>query len=173
MRFDNSDWNDYKNVDGMQPSPPPSRDLMISALRAAGRRITAQRLAIIDSLEGRTDHPSARRLFDDLRRSGSPPSLGTVYNTLTALVDAGALREIDFQSTDTRYDPNLHPHLNLVCNRCGSITDLEHDAPLPPEEIFRRTGFTVRELRLEYRGLCPACLPSIRSSSATSRGDPA
>jgi Fur family peroxide stress response transcriptional regulator len=130
---------------------------MIEAFRTAGRRMTPQRRAILSYLAGRTDHPSARKIYRALSRRVPSLSLATVYNTLAALVDLGLVREIDFEATDNRYDTNLAPHLNLVCVRCSSILDFAHELPVPPETIRAVLGFEVHGVRLEYRGLCAAC----------------
>jgi Fur family peroxide stress response transcriptional regulator len=134
-----------------------SREDMIEAFKRSGRRITPQRHAIIDHLVGRTDHPSARQIYAHLSPRLASLSLATVYNTLAALVEQGLIREIDFEAADNRYDTNLAPHLNLVCVRCGTITDVDHELPMPPETIRSDLGFEVVESRLEYRGFCAAC----------------
>ena len=134
-----------------------SREDMIEAFKRSGRRITPQRQAVIEYLAGRTDHPSVRQIYRHLSPRVSSLSLATVYNTLAALVDRGLVREIDFEAADNRYDTNLAPHVNLVCIRCGTITDVDHELPMPRETIRSEHGFEVVESRLEYRGYCAAC----------------
>lgn len=139
---------------------------MIAAFEASGRRITPQRRAILCYVAGRGDHPSARQIHRGLPSRLRRPSLATVYNTLTALVELGLIREVDFEATDNRYDTNLAPHINLVCVRCGSICDLDHDLPIPPEVIRSKLGFEAVDFRIEYRGFCSKC----RASRTTDRG---
>ena len=134
-----------------------STDDLIAALRESGRRITAQRRAILEYLTRRTDHPSPRQIYRDLSPRVPSLSLATVYNTLKALVEMGLIREIDFEAADNRYDPNLAPHINLVCVRCGSITDFDHELPIAPEELRSKLGFETVDFRIEYRGLCAGC----------------
>ena len=98
-----------------------TRDDIVAALRAAGRRITPQRMAIVEYLAGRSDHPSARQIHHDLEDRMPSVSVATVYNTLASLVELGLLREVEFESADNRYDTNLAPHINLVCTACGAI----------------------------------------------------
>jgi Fur family peroxide stress response transcriptional regulator len=134
-----------------------SQEDMIATFKGSGRRMTPQRRAIIDYLAGRTDHPSARQIFQHLSPTLSSLSLATVYNTLAALVDLELIREVEFEAADNRYDTNVAPHLNLVCTRCGTITDVAHELPIPPETIRSELGFEVSDFRLEYRGSCAAC----------------
>ena len=134
-----------------------TRDDMVGALRAAGCRITRQRVAIVEHLAGRSDHPSARQIHRDLRDRNSLVSVATVYNTLASLVDLGLVREVEFESDDNRYDTNLAPHINLVCTVCGGITDFEGEPPVSSRAILDRVGFDTVEVKMEYRGICSAC----------------
>jgi Fur family transcriptional regulator, peroxide stress response regulator len=139
----------------------------MAAFEASGRRITPQQRAILGYVAGRSDHPSARQIHRGLSSRLPRPSLATVYNTLTAMVELGLVREVDFEATDNRYDTNLEPHINLVCGRCGSICDVDHDLPIPPEAIRSELGFEAVDFRIEYRGLCSRC----RAPRATNRGE--
>ena len=134
-----------------------SQGEMMAAFEASGRRITPQRRAILGYVAGRSDHPSARQIHRGLSSLLPRPSLATVYNTLAALVELGLIREVDFEATDNRYDTNLAPHINLVCVRCGSIGDIDHDLPVPPAAIRSELGFEAVYFRIEYRGHCATC----------------
>ena len=134
-----------------------SKKDILEELKNAGHRITKHRRAIIDVLAEREDHPSVRQIFSKIKLKDSGISLATVYNTLNLLVEMNLLKEIDFEETDNRYDTNLSPHLNLVCTICGSITDFEHELPVPAELIRVQKGFIAKEYRLEYRGICHRC----------------
>jgi Fur family peroxide stress response transcriptional regulator len=130
---------------------------MLAALREAGCRITRQRTLVIDYLADRDDHPSASQVHAAVVRKDPGISLTTVYNTLATLVHTGQVTEIDFDDDHNRYDTNLEPHLNLVCSRCGSISDLALELPVRPSEVESATGFVTTAVRLEYRGMCSRC----------------
>lgn len=134
-----------------------SAEEMVAALRAAGCRITRPRLAIVEFVAGRPDHPSARQIHGRLSEREPHISIATVYNTLSTLVELGLVKEVEFESADNRYDTNLAPHINLVCTLCGAIADLDHEPPLSAREIHERIGFEIKEMRMEYRGVCAAC----------------
>jgi len=134
-----------------------TRDDIVAALRAAGCRITRQRVAIVEYLAGHPDHPSARQIHSELSRREPAVSLATAYNTLASLVELGLVKEVEFESDDNRYDTNLAPHINLVCTICGRITDFDHEPPVSSREILDRAGFDTIEVRMEYRGICSGC----------------
>ena len=134
-----------------------TKNEMLEKLRAAGRRITGPRLAIIKFIAGRGDHPSARQIYNQVQRKSPGISLATVYNTLIILRDLDLVKEIEFEHTENRYDTNLQPHLNLVCKRCGAIRDVEFTLPLILEDVRRREGFITSDFRIELHGLCASC----------------
>ncbi len=133
-----------------------SKDQMLTILRQSGFRITEQRMAIIDFVAGREDHPSARQIFQEIKAK-TGISFATIYNTLETLVRMELIKEIDFEHQENRYDTNLIPHLNLVCVDCGEIIDVDFKLPVSPEEIKKKNNFTTTNYRLEYMGICAEC----------------
>ena len=126
-------------------------------LKQAGLKLTKQRKAIIHYIAGRTDHPTAQQIYHQLRSRDTDLSMATVYNTLNVLVTMALIKEIDFEHSDNRYDTNLNPHINLICTSCGSISDHMTDLPISPRLLKQKHGFTLKNYRLEYQGLCASC----------------
>jgi Fe2+ or Zn2+ uptake regulation protein len=127
------------------------------ALRTAGFRISSQRRAMIGYLASAKSHPSARRIFHEVKKNHQGLSLATVYNTLGVLTRMGIIKVMQFDISDNRYEPNVEPHVNLICTSCGKIEDLEQAVPVQPQEIRAKAGFEVLDSRLEYYGLCAEC----------------
>lgn len=130
---------------------------MHRALKAAGCRISSQRRAIIEHLVSATSHPSARQIFQEVRKNHPDLSLATVYNTLSVLTRLGQIRVMQFDAADNRYEPNVAPHINLICTSCGTIADLRRSVAVGAEKIMEEAGFEVLDSRLEYYGLCAKC----------------
>jgi len=152
---------------GHSSSHPASIDRMLAGVRAAGLKLTPQRLAIVRELAADESHPTAQELYDRLRPSLPTMSFATVYNTLDALSAAGLCAALALSPGSGRFDPNMQPHHHLVCDACGAVRDLPLGAsPLaaaPEEASFRRAatraapGFEVRSVERILRGLCAAC----------------
>lgn len=126
-------------------------------LRAAGYRVTPQRIAVFEELRASSDHPSADALFRRVRRRHPAVSRAAVYKTLQVLASLGLAAQ--FQGTDgaARFDGDPAPHLNMVCVRCGAIEDLVGiDAAPLIRRAARISGFRV-EGHLTVRGICPRC----------------
>ena len=97
-------------------------------LSAAGVRPTAQRIAIAQYVLCDATHPTA----DDVKRwtdKNFPKlSMATVYNTLSALVKAGLLREFRLShSTRVVYDQNVAAHHHFLDEKTGKLHDLSSD----------------------------------------------
>ncbi len=129
---------------------------MEQALRSAGHRITNQRRAILDYLVSTPEHPSAYKIFEEVRKVQPGLSLATVYNTLQVLTMKGLIKMLTFRE-DNRYEANLSFHINLICTSCGKIQDFEAGTIMSPEEIREKVGFEVMTYRMEYEGLCAQC----------------
>ena len=140
-------------------------DRMLAGVRAAGLKLTPQRLAIVRELAEDESHPTAQELYERLRPAMPTMSFATVYNTLDALAAAGLCAGLALSPGSSRFDPNMEPHHHLVCDRCGSVRDVP-SAPAadPPEDDpVRRAisrvapGFEVRSVERILRGLCASC----------------
>lgn len=131
------------------------------ALRAAGLRITPQRLAIMKLLRGTKTHPSPEMVYRELKPQYPGLSLNTVYQTLHALEEAGLLRRISMEANVYRYDANTAPHAHLICRRCGRVDDTNGDLePLLTDLLARsaaRSPWDISELDCCFYGYCPAC----------------
>ena len=117
------------------------------------RRYTKQRRLVHDAIINRTDHPTAKEIFSELKPSGI--GIATVYRQLAAMVEDGILATVDYES-ETRYDPLTSPHAHLVCSVCSKISDIELPRDvndLAPENL----GFEVNEIELMWKGICNNC----------------
>ncbi len=141
---------------------------IVSRLRAAGYRITPQRMALIEILCQNGGHPSAGQLHEQLKQRFPTTSLATVYKTLNVLKEIGEVMEIGFAGTDARYDsahPEPHPH--LICVQCRRIEDIDlrHFEPRSwTEQIAERSGYRILGYRIDIYGLCPQCQQDTRDT---------
>ena len=136
-----------------------TRDDAINLLREKGLKLTRQRLAILDVLMEQCEkHPGVTLIFKEARKRAPRVSLSTVYATVKEFSEIGLVKQLEFDRMENRYDVNLSDHVNLICSRCGTITDHHIPAHLEPKNISRDSGFVVTDARIEYHGYCPHCL---------------
>jgi Fur family peroxide stress response transcriptional regulator len=129
-----------------------------SAVKAAGVKLTHQRLEVFRAVASSLEHPSAESIFRALRRRLPTLSLDTVYRTLWLLADIGLLSTLGPKRERVRFDANLAPHHHFVCVRCGRARDFESrefDA-LPIPEAVKGLGDALAT-HVEVRGRCEAC----------------
>ncbi|MGI8916910.1 MAG: Fur family transcriptional regulator [Chloroflexota bacterium] len=132
-----------------------SQDL-ITRLRAAGGKLTPQRFFLFRALEHAQSHPSAEELFEEVRADLPSLSLGTVYKTLSELVELGELQTVETGDGRAHYDPNTEPHAHLHCRRCGRLEDASLDVVTveAPAEVG---GFLITGRRVVLEGFCRGC----------------
>lgn len=119
-------------------------------------RMTPQRLAILEVLDGNRDHPSAEDVYGEVKKSFPTMSLATVYNTLDFLSRRGELRELTIDPARKRYDPDTDDHSHMICGTCGRIADVGRavSVQLGDDE---RMGYEITGTRVEFHGRCPEC----------------
>jgi len=134
-----------------------SKEKIIEAFRRNGFRATPQRIAIAQIVLSSKDHPTAEQVYELVRGRHPSISLSTVYNTLHVMRDVSMLQEFAIDNIH-RYDPNTRMHVNLVCQNCGEIVDVE-DETIDKEidRISKRRGFTIIGHRFDIYGVCRRC----------------
>jgi Fur family peroxide stress response transcriptional regulator len=129
-----------------------------AACRAAGVKLTHQRIEIFREVAGSEEHPDAEAVFRGVRERVPTVSLDTVYRTLRLIEELGLVTTVATRRAPMRFDANLDSHHHFVCERCGMVRDFEcadFDALKVPDEV-KRLG-TVSSVRVEARGVCAAC----------------
>ncbi len=124
--------------------------------RHLGIKLTPQRLAVFQYLEGNKDHPSAEDIYRALRKRFPTMSLATVYNALSTLKERGGVLELTLDPERKRYDPDTGHHDHLICTSCRRIVDVPDAAWIDLPESAK-LNFTVIESHVEYYGICLKC----------------
>ncbi len=124
--------------------------------RNIGFKLTPQRLAILDYLEGNLQHPSADDIYQAVLKEFPTISFATVYTTLAELKRRGRLLELTTNPNKKHYDPETSEHSHLLCTRCNRIFDIPVEYTLVLPESVKR-NFTITRSHLDFHGLCPNC----------------
>ncbi|MFC7464390.1 Fur family transcriptional regulator [Brachybacterium sp. GCM10030252] len=137
------------------------------ALRNAGLRVTAPRLA---TLEVVAEHPhaDADSVAHAVRERLGAVSRQAVYDVLHALTEVELLRRVPVAGRSARYELHEHDnHHHLECRVCGRLEDVPcaiGEAPclLPHDDL----GFEIEVAEVVYRGVCAACRDEAATSAA-------
>ena len=139
-------------------SSQKSDALIIETLRKKGYKATTQRIAICRFALHSRDHPSAQRVYDEVRRVHPTVSLATVYKTLQILKEHDLVQELDLPESQARFDSYVEPHINLVCTQCGNIQDFDDSAAREMiERVAAKAEFARTGQRLDVYGVCKTC----------------
>lgn len=130
---------------------------LADTFRSTGRKVTPQRERIFRILHDNPTHPTAESVHAAVVADMPSVSLRTVYSTLHELAELGELRQLALGTGSTRFDPNVADHHHLVCDRCGSIQDLDADFPGVGLDADNPFGFEVESTQIVFRGRCLGC----------------
>ncbi|MBA4377865.1 MAG: transcriptional repressor [Gemmatimonas sp.] len=141
-----------------------------AAARAAGVKLTHQRLEIFREVAASLEHPDAEAVFRTVKTRLPTVSLDTVYRTLWLLHDLGLVATLGPRRGSVRFDANLEPHHHYVCVRCGLTRDFtsdRFDALDIPDSVSSFGSIVVAHV--EVRGVCRDCAAN---SAAAEPADP-
>jgi Fe2+ or Zn2+ uptake regulation protein len=145
-------------------------ELLRSAFRSAGLRITSQRLALLrvmrdqgGFLDAETWHQLARLRATDL-------SLATVYRTLALFKELGLVEgrlvDTDQAREEYRFRAQRESY-TLTCKRCGAIVPVEPDiVDAFRAEVTARLGVTVVTAHSCFIGYCAACSAALAAEDS-------
>lgn len=127
-------------------------------LRAAGMRVTRQRVATLVSL-AQHKHATVDEIVTSLQEALPKVSFQAVYLVVADLVRAGIITRLDLPGHPSRYELDLRDnHHHVVCTKCGRVEDVAcavGEAPcLHPSETHDMDIVVADVL---YRGVCRAC----------------
>ena len=131
---------------------------IIKALREKGYKATPQRIAISRFALHNHNHPTAEITFRKVKEVYPTVSLATIYKTIKILKEIGLIQELNLPEDQTRFDPNMEPHIHLVCSRCKSIRDWTD--PLISEiieKISDKEVFVPETQNFDVFGICRNC----------------
>lgn len=141
-----------------------------AAVKAAGIKLTHQRLEVFRELAKTTEHPDAETIFKGVQRRVPTVSLDTVYRTLWMLRDLGLVSTLPSRD-GVRFDVNRERHHHYVCMRCGRVRDFTSDEldslRIPPAV----KGFgSILDTQVEVRGLCATCQDGADENTKRAKG---
>lgn len=132
----------------------------IRRVRAQGRRLTPQRIAILRALIAAGGPVSAQEVLERVQTAVPCMSLDTVYRNLTMLTTTGLVARTNLQTQGVarfEFQGEGHHH-HVVCLACGRSACVEA-CPMPEavQALFGPAGFQVVSHAFEVYGYCGEC----------------
>lgn len=119
-----------------------------------------KRDAILQYLQSVTDHPSAEKVFTQLKPEIPDLSMGTVYRNLNLFKQQGLAVSVATIKGVERFDGNTEPHVHFICQDCDAVIDLmDMEVPETLKSVAEAScGGRVAECQLCFTGICQSCL---------------
>jgi len=136
-------------VDATETNPTETNPT--ETLRSHGLRVTAARLAVLDTLGELPPHVTVEQV--------GALSTQAVYDIMRALHGAGLVRRIEPAGSPALFETRVGDnHHHLRCRECGRTVDLDCSlgaAPCLTPEVSG--GFEIDEAEVIFWGRCPEC----------------
>ena len=118
-----------------------------------------KRNALLSYLRSVTNHPSAEKVFTDLKTDIPDLSIGTVYRNLNLFKQQGLAISVATVKGVERFDGNTDPHVHFICTDCDAVIDLmDMDVPESLKSIAESCcGGQVTDCQLSFTGQCKSC----------------
>jgi Fe2+ or Zn2+ uptake regulation protein len=128
-------------------------------LRSSGRRVTKQRLAVLDAVD-RRPHSTAEDVVAAVREVLPTITVQSVYVVLSDLTAVGMLRKFEPPASPALYETRTEDnHHHAYCVRCGAVSDVDcavgRTPCLTPSDAH---GMRMLSADVVYRGICASCL---------------
>ncbi|MBK8393940.1 MAG: transcriptional repressor [Leptospiraceae bacterium] len=121
------------------------------------KKLTSHRKIILENMQSRTDHPTAKMVYDSIRENVKSLSFATVYNSLEYLYKNGYIKKVDSFSESAHFDAILEKHSHLICKKCNQIIDYP-DIDISDKLISIKDVFAPEDIAITIRGLCKTCV---------------
>ncbi len=133
-------------------------DAWTRALRGLGRRVTRQRLAVLEAVQT-SPHATAEAVLERAHAALPGLTAQSVYQVLADLTEDGLLRKLSTPGCAARYEIRVGDnHHHVVCVRCGAVEDVPctvgHAPCLTPSTDG---GMRILTAEVLFQGICADC----------------
>lgn len=125
-------------------------------LREHELKATPQRLAILELID-LYGHINIDKLYEEVKKKFNSISLATIYKNINAMTNNMLLFEVKLPNEKSVYEIVKEKHSHLLCNRCGSVVDIEVDIDSMEDSISKQYNFEIEQSDLVLSGVCCNC----------------
>ncbi len=128
-------------------------------IRAAGHRVTLQRVMILDAVCEGGGHTTLKQIYGRLHAMDTTIDRSSLYRTMKLFVELRLVVSAENASGETVYEiPKPRKHHHLICHNCGKEREIGQEAIAGMAAMAReRYGFAVEMDHLVLYGLCAQC----------------
>jgi len=144
-----------------------NEQLGADVLRSRGLRVTATRLAVLETLAELPAHVTVEQVEQGARKRLGVISTQAVYDIMRALHEARLVRRIEPAGSPALFETRVGDnHHHLICRICGRVVDVDCAVGSAPcLTAADGKGYEIDEAEVAYWGRCPDCVAQSRASS--------
>ena len=144
----------------------PKPEETATAIRAAGRRVTTQRVVVMDTIRGLDGHVTVEQIAAKLHEDYPQIDTATVYRTVGLLSRLHLVNEVMVGGVSHyEYADPGHRHHHMVCEHCGTTFHLDPSyLDELREKLLQDTGFELHTEHFTVSGLCSDCRAHVEHS---------
>lgn len=132
-------------------------------IRQAGGRLTAPTRVVIALLIDSHRHPTADDLIEAVNERITGVSPSTIYRVLSRLDELEVIEHVHSGTGPAFYQLRRRSHVHLVCNTCGTITDIPEAAfDDLARTVLATYKFTLQPRHAALLGQCGYCTTTPR-----------
>ncbi len=121
-------------------------------------RKSEQRRVILEELRKTESHPTAKQLYQAVKKRLPDIGIATIYRNLDHLEKTNQIIRIRSKENETRYDGKIRKHCHLICRDCNHIIDLmDVDKIIIKSKELKHSNFTIDPNYAEIFGVCQSC----------------
>ena len=118
------------------------------------RRLTVQKLKILEYLRSVKTHPTAEIIYDAVKKQVPTITLATVYRNLNLLANEGEILRLEM-GNEFHFDADIGRHQHCVCRKCGKIYDVfQKEISKYAMEKINYDGFNPTNVQVIFYGYC-------------------
>lgn len=121
-------------------------------------RYSKQRQEVLNVVIASNDHPTAKMVYERVKKVIPKISLGTVYRNLNDLVSLNEIKRISIKDGNDRFDKTICNHNHVYCTICGKVMDINYTInDKDTMQIEKQTGFKITNSNFNIKGICNNC----------------
>ncbi|MFO7623021.1 MAG: transcriptional repressor [Anaerolineales bacterium] len=137
------------------------QDTIVRA-HSQGKRMTAQRRLILETLQSIQGHPTAEEVYKLVKPKAPRLHLSTVYRTMRWLEEEGLVSSLWLENDrrQERFDTSIpSQHHHFVCSVCKEVIEFDSpDLACIQAKFEQEHEVAVETASLVFYGLCRNCL---------------
>lgn len=111
-----------------------------------------QREVILNYINNCHLHPSADKVYEEVKKTLPNISFSTVYRNLNQLTEQKKIKKISLDGDKYIYDNVKKDHAHFYCVRCGMLEDIQING-----NIEFNTDYEIQSIELVVKGICKRC----------------